>query len=206
MSIDTGTSLTLPRIIAAKRHVDHRGWLSEIFHEKRLQEFGITCGFVQDNLSVSSRAGTLRGLHFQIPPAAQSKLVIVLSGRILDVAVDVRQGSPTFGKSVSVELSAETGHQVYVPIGFAHGFLTLEDDVAVMYKVSGYYAQAHERGIRWNDPDVAFPWLVKSANVIISEKDARLPFLKNFVSPFPYNGPPLGELTTPDSIQLYGGP
>jgi dTDP-4-dehydrorhamnose 3,5-epimerase len=200
MSIESRTSLTLPRIIATKRHADHRGWFSEIFHEKRLHEFGITCRFVQDNLSVSSRAGTLRGLHFQLPPAAQVKLIIIVSGRILDVAVDVRQGSPTFGKCVSVELSADSGYQVYVPIGFAHGFLTLEDDVIVMYKVSEYYAEAHDSGIRWNDPDVAFPWPVKNVDVIISEKDARLPFLKNFVSPFPYDGHPLVELTAPSSV------
>jgi dTDP-4-dehydrorhamnose 3,5-epimerase len=197
MSGDKGI---LPRILVPKRHADDRGWFSEIFHEKRLQEFGITCRFVQHNQSLSKRAGTLRGLHFQLPPAAQAKLVIVLSGRVLDVAVDIRQGSPTFGKYVSVELSVESGHQLYVPIGFAHGFLTLEDDVVVMYKVSDYYAQAREGGIYWNDPDIAFPWPVKEDEVIISEKDARLPFLKEFVSPFEYDGHPLADLTIPDHV------
>ena len=158
MSIDSTISAGLPRIIVPKRHADDRGWFSETFHERRLHEIGITCRFVQDNQSSSKRAGTLRGLHFQVPPAAQAKLVSVLRGRILDVAVDVRRGSPTFGKHVSTELSAESGRQVYIPAGFAHGFLTLEDDVVVMYKVSDYYAPAHDSGIRWNDPDLAFPW------------------------------------------------
>ena len=135
--------VNLPRIIVPKRHVDDRGWFSETFHEQRLHDIGITCRFVQDNQSSSKRAGTLRGLHFQLPPAAQAKLVSVLRGRILDVAVDIRRGSPTFGKHVSTELSAESGRQLYIPVGFAHGFLTLEDDVVVMYKVSDYYAPAH---------------------------------------------------------------
>jgi dTDP-4-dehydrorhamnose 3,5-epimerase len=190
----------LPRILLPKRHADDRGWFSEIFHEERLQEFGITCRFVQDNQSLSKRAGTLRGLHFQLPPAAQAKLVIVLRGRILDVVVDLRRGSPTFGRYVSAELSADSGLQLYVPIGFAHGFLTLEDDVVVIYKVSDYYAPARERGIHWNDPDIAFPWPVKPVDVIISEKDARLPFLKEFVSPFDFDGHPLADLTIPDPV------
>jgi dTDP-4-dehydrorhamnose 3,5-epimerase len=197
MSADKGI---LPRILVSKRHVDDRGWFREIFHEERLQELGITCRFVQDNQSWSKRAGTLRGLHFQLPPAAQAKLVMVLSGRILDVAVDVRRGSPTFGKYVSVELSAESGHQLYVPIGFAHGFLTLEDDVVVMYKVSDYYAHASEGGIYWNDPDIAFPWPVKDVDVIVSEKDARLPLLKEFVSPFEFDSHPLPDLTIPAAV------
>src|SRR5882724_6290086 len=132
--------MNLPRIFATKRHVDDRGWFSESFHERRLQEIGITCRFVQDNQSSSKRAGTLRGLHFQLPPAPQAKLVSVLRGRILDVAVDIRHGSPTYGKHVATELSAESGHQLYIPVGFAHGFLSLDDDVVVMYKVSDYYA------------------------------------------------------------------
>ena len=150
-------SVNVPRIIVPKRHVDDRGWFSETFHEKRLYDAGITCRFVQDNQSSSKRAGTLRGLHFQLPPAAQAKLVTVVKGRILDVAVDIRRGSPTFGKHVSIELSAESGRQLYIPVGFAHGFLTLEDDVVVMYKVSDYYAPAHDSGICWNDPDIAIP-------------------------------------------------
>jgi len=184
----------LPRIIAPKRHVDARGWLCESFHEKRLREVGITCRFVQDNQSSSTRTGTLRGLHFQVPPAAQAKLVTVLRGRILDVAVDVRRGSPTYGKLVSVELSDDDGKQFYVPVGFAHGFLTLTDDVLVMYKVSDYYAPAQDSGIRWNDPDIAFPWPMRAADLIISDKDRRLPSLREFDSPFAYDGHPLAAV------------
>ena len=134
----------LPRLIVPKRHVDDRGWFSEIFHQERLRDIGITCRFVQDNQSSSKHTGTLRGLHFQLPPAAQAKLVTVVKGRILDVAVDIRRGSPTFGKYVSTELSSENGRQLYIPVGFAHGFLTLENDVVVMYKASDYYAPTHE--------------------------------------------------------------
>lgn len=195
MSVASNASLALPRIVAAKRYVDDRGWFCESFHRARLHALGITCDFVQDNQSISSRAGTLRGLHFQRPPAAQAKLVSVLRGKALDVVVDVRRGSPTYGKHVSIELSADLGHQLYVPVGFAHGFLTLEDDVLLMYKVSQYYAPAHDGGIRWNDPDVAVAWPIKDADIIISDKDRRLPFLKEFSSPFPYDGQPLAPLS-----------
>ena len=189
----TRKSPDLPRIIAPKRHMDNRGWFSETFHEQRLADIGITSRFLQDNQSRSLRAGTLRGLHFQRPPTAQAKLITVLRGKILDVAVDVRAGSPTFGNHVSIELSAESGHQVYIPVGFAHGFLTLEDDVLVMYKVSDYYAPAHDGGIRWNDPDIALPWPTR--DIITSDKDGRLPLLRDFASPFAYDGHPLRPLT-----------
>jgi dTDP-4-dehydrorhamnose 3,5-epimerase len=198
MCIDSTRSLGLPRIIVPKRHIDDRGWFSETFHEKRLRDVGISCRFVQDNQSRSKRAGTLRGLHFQVPPAAQAKLVSVVRGRVLDVAVDVRRGSATFGKHVSIELSAETGLQVYIPVGFAHGFITLEDDVVVMYKASDFYSPAHDCGILWNDPEIAFPWPFKDAEIIISDKDMRLPFLREFVSPFAYDGYPLAPLTVSD--------
>ena len=188
-------SVNLPRLFVPKRHVDDRGWFSEIFHQERLRDIGITCRFVQDNQSSSKHTGTLRGLHFQLPPAAQAKLVTVVKGRILDVAVDIRRGSPTFGKYVSTELSSETGRQLYIPVGFAHGFLTLENDVVVMYKASDYYAPTHESGIRWNDPEIWFPWPLKDANMIISDKDRRLPLLKEFASPFAYDGQPLAPLT-----------
>ena len=198
MAIDSMRSSDLPRIIVPRRHVDNRGWFSETFHEKRLRDIGITCRFVQDNQSSSKRTGTLRGLHFQVPPAAQAKLVSVVRGRILDVAVDVRRGSPTFGKHASTELSAESGLQVYVPIGFAHGFVTLEDDVVVMYKASDFYSPAHDCGIFWKDPDIAFPWPFKDAEIIVSDKDRALPHLKEFASPFAYDGYPLAPLTVPD--------
>ena len=195
MSNVSTISVNLPRLIVPKRHVDDRGWFSEIFHQERLRDIGITCRFVQDNQSSSKHAGTLRGLHFQLPPAAQAKLVTVVNGRILDVAVDIRRGSPTFGKYVSTELSSETGWQLYIPVGFAHGFLTLENDVVVMYKASDYYAPTYESGIRWSDPDIAFPWPLKDANIIISDKDRRLPLLKEFANPFAYDGQPLAPLT-----------
>ena len=184
--------MTQPRIIIPKRHVDERGWFSETFHEKQLRDLGITCDFVQDNQSYSKRTGTLRGMHFQIPPAEQIKLVSVLRGRVLDVVVDVRRGSPTFGKHISTELSAESGRQLYVPAGFAHGFLTLEDDVTVMYKVSDFYAPAYDGGIRWDDPDVGIRWPIKDSDITLSDKDKRLPLLKGFDSPFVYDGIPLG--------------
>jgi dTDP-4-dehydrorhamnose 3,5-epimerase len=196
MCVDSMRSSALPRIIAPERHVDSRGWFSETFHQKRLREIGITCRFVQDNQSSSKRAGTLRGLHFQVPPAAQAKLVGVVRGRILDVVVDIRRGSATFGKHVSVELSAESGLQVYVPEGFAHGFVTLEDEVVVMYKASDFYSPAHDSGVFWNDPDIAFPWPFKDDEIIVSDKDRQLPPLKGFVSPFAYDGNPLAPLST----------
>jgi dTDP-4-dehydrorhamnose 3,5-epimerase len=192
------TGLDLPRIILPKRFVDHRGWFSESFHKRRLAEIGITCAFVQDNQSCSKRTGTLRGLHFQVPPAAQAKLVSVVHGRILDVVVDVRRGSPTYGQHVSTELSAESGRQIYIPVGFAHGFLTLEDDVLVTYKASQHYVSAYDSGIRWNDPDIAYPWPIAEAKLVISDKDRRLPFLTEFASPFLYDGHPLAPILETD--------
>jgi len=186
----------LPRVTTPKRHLDPRGWFSETFHQQHLDDLGIHDRFVQDNQSYSARVGTLRGLHFQLPPHAQAKLIIVLQGRILDVAVDVRHGSSTYGRHVSVEISAETGQQVYVPVGFAHGFLTLTDDVLVMYKVSDYYAPDCDSGIRWDDPDIAIPWPMSAVDLIISEKDRRLPRLAEFDSPFSYDGHPLVPLTS----------
>jgi dTDP-4-dehydrorhamnose 3,5-epimerase len=184
----------LPQIIVPKFHADHRGWFSETFHEARMHEHGITVHFVQDNRSQSLRAGTLRGLHFQLPPAAQAKLVCVLRGRIIDVAVDIRRDSPTFGEYVSVELSAQNGWQLYVPVGFAHGFCTLEDDVEVMYKVSNYFAPDLDCGICWDDQDIGFPWPFPGSDTIISEKDRRLPALKDLLSPFGYDGHRLAPL------------
>jgi dTDP-4-dehydrorhamnose 3,5-epimerase len=186
MSINSPRSPHLPLVIVPKRHFDDRGWFSETFHEQRLHDLGITCTFVQENQSSSGRAGTVRGFHFQRPPAAQAKLVSVLRGRILDVAVDIRHGSPSFGKHVSIELSADGGQQLYIPTGFAHGFVTLEDDAFVTYKVSDYYAPSRE---------IAFPWPFKDADIIKSDKDGRLPRLKELESPFPYDGHSLAALT-----------
>ena len=128
--------MNLPQIIKPKRHADERGWFSETFREARLREIGINCRFVQDNQVYSKKAGTLRGLHFQVPPAPQAKLIAVLRGHILDVAIDIRHNSPTYGEFISKELSSDSGLLMYIPVGFAHGYLTLEDDVTVQYKVS----------------------------------------------------------------------
>jgi dTDP-4-dehydrorhamnose 3,5-epimerase len=184
----------LPLIIVPKRHADSRGWFGETFHDKRLRNLGIACTFVQDNQSRSTRRGTLRGFHFQSPPAEQTKLISVLHGRILDVAVDIRRNSPTYGRYVSAELSSGNGRQLFIPTGFAHGFVTLEDDVSVLYKVSDYYAPSSEGGIRWDDPNIAFPWPLQGADIVLSERDERLPYLADLESPFPYDGNPLTEL------------
>jgi dTDP-4-dehydrorhamnose 3,5-epimerase len=192
----SGKPSPLPLVIVPKRRPDARGWFSETFLLERWRELGIGCSFVQDNQSLSSRKGTLRGFHFQEPPAAQAKLVSVARGRILDVAVDIRRGSPSFGKFVSVELSSDNGRQIFVPVGFAHGFVTLQDEVLVMYKASEYYAPSCEGGIRWNDPDIGVPWPFDAAATIRSERDDRLPLLKDYQSPFRYDGEPLGELPT----------
>jgi len=178
--------------------MDSRGWFSETFREAQLRDLGISCRFVQENQSCSRRSGTLRGMHFQAPPADQAKLISVLRGKILDVAIDVRRGSPTYGKHVSIELSAEFGRQFYIPSGFAHGFLTLEDDVTVNYKVSHYYAPAQEGGIRWDDPDLAIAWPIPPNDIILSDKDRELPRLRDLTSPFSYDGHPLGALTVSD--------
>jgi dTDP-4-dehydrorhamnose 3,5-epimerase len=196
MSIDCEMSGFLPLTIVPRRHADARGWFSETFRYQRLRELGIACNFVQDNQSHSSRKGTVRGFHFQAAPAGQAKLISVLHGRILDVVVDIRRNSPTFGKYVSTELSSDNGEQLFVPIGFAHGFVSLEDDVSVLYKVSDYYAPSLEGGIRWNDPDIAFPWPFEDAVIIRSEKDDRAPYLKDLESPFSYDGNPLTKLPT----------
>lgn len=184
----------LPRLIVPRRFHDPRGWLSETYSERAFHELGITCCFVQDNQSYSARRGTIRGLHLQVPPRAQAKLVRVLRGRILDVAVDVRRGSPTYGRFVSAELSAENGRQLFIPAGFAHGFCTLDDDVDVFYKVSDFYAPDCERGMRWDDPAIGIPWPVAAGEASVSEKDAELPLLAAWTSPFDYDGMPLRPL------------
>ena len=172
--------MNLPRIIAPKRYVDERGWFSETFHEQRLHEMGITCRFVQDNQSCSKRPGTLRGLHFQLPPAAQAKLVSVLRGRILDVAVDVRCGSPTYGNHVAIELSPKQE----ISCTFLWGSLMATSRwismLSVMYKASTYYAPSLDRGLRWNDPDIAIPWPCKAADIITSKKVRRFLCSRNF--------------------------
>ena len=163
------------KLLRPRRHIDARGFFSETYSRRDLLAAGIEESFVQDNHSLSSAEGVVRGLHFQIPPHAQAKLVRVTRGAILDVAVDLRHGSPCFGQHVAVELSASDWAQLYVPAGFAHGFCTLEPQTEIIYKTSDYYAPSHERGIFWRDPDLGIDWPVAATNAILSKKDAQLP-------------------------------
>lgn len=173
--------LSIPEVksIVAPRHADARGFVSETFNQRDLAAAGIDFHGVQDNRSVSLRKGTVRGLHFQLPPSAQAKLVRVSRGAIFDIAVDVRRGSPTYGRHVSLVLNAEDGGQMLIPAGFAHGFCTLEPDTEVLYKVDHYYSKQHEAGIRWNDPALAIHWPVSAAEALVSDRDNALPFLKD---------------------------
>ena len=182
------------RIIHTRRFVDERGWFSEVYNRDRFADVGLTLPFVQDNHSMSRAAGVLRGLHFQRPPHAQAKLVRCVRGRIWDVAVDVRSGSPTFAKWVSLELTADEGLQLFLPVGFAHGFLTLEPNTEVIYKTSDVYAPECDDGLIWNDPDIALPWPSVEGGPILSEKDRVLKTVANFDSPFSYDGTPLTAL------------
>jgi dTDP-4-dehydrorhamnose 3,5-epimerase len=172
-------SLPCVKIINVKRFADQRGFFSEVYNRERLAAAGLTIDFVQDNHSLSRPVGTIRGLHFQSPPFAQTKLVWVVRGRILDVAVDLRRASPTFGQYVLVELSAATGQQLLVPAGFAHGFCTLEPDTEVLYKVDAPYAPAHDFGVAFDDPDLAIAWPVPVKDAVLSDKDRRHPRLRD---------------------------
>jgi dTDP-4-dehydrorhamnose 3,5-epimerase len=169
----------LPDVIEIEpvRHGDDRGWFSETFKTAVFAEAGLDVDFVQDNESFSAVSGTLRGLHYQVAPHAQAKLMRVLSGSILDVAVDIRRGSPTFGEYVAVMLSADVGNQLFVPVGFAHGFCTLEPDTRVAYKVSGNYSPDCERSISWDDSDIAIDWPDVASAHTLSAKDAVSPRL-----------------------------
>ncbi|MGL4637396.1 MAG: dTDP-4-dehydrorhamnose 3,5-epimerase [Beijerinckiaceae bacterium] len=179
------------QLIEPKRIGDARGWFMEVYSERTFAERGISVRFVQDNHSMSAETGVLRGLHFQTPPFAQDKLVRCLRGRIFDVAVDLRKGSPTYGRWVGVELSAENGRQMFVPVGFAHGFLTLEANTEVAYKVSALYAPEHDAGLRWDDPDIAVAWPDVGTAPVLSAKDKVQPSFAAFDSPFAYDGRPL---------------
>jgi dTDP-4-dehydrorhamnose 3,5-epimerase len=169
------TSIPDVKVLVPKKFGDQRGFFSEVYSRRVLAELGIDVEFVQDNHAYSAQCGVLRGLHYQIPPKAQDKLVRVVRGAIRDVAVDVRRDSPTFGRHVVVELSADNWQQVFVPRGFAHAYLTLTPDVEVIYKVTADYAPELERGILWNDPDLAIDWGIGPEEVILSARDAGLP-------------------------------
>jgi dTDP-4-dehydrorhamnose 3,5-epimerase len=176
------TALDGVLLVHPKKHGDARGFVSETFKISALRDAGIADEWVQDNHSFSAQAGTIRGLHFQAPPMAQAKLVRVLLGAILDVALDIRRASVTYGQHIAVELSAENFAQLYIPAGFAHGFCTLTDNTEVLYKVSAEHAPAEEGGVLWNDPDLAIAWPVREA--VTSPRDAQWPGLKDLVSPF----------------------
>lgn len=165
---------------------DRRGFFSETYNRRTLRDAGIDCEFVQDNHSLSRSKGVLRGLHFQVEPHPQGKLVRVVRGAIFDIAVDIRQGSPTFGRHVSAVLSAANWSQLWLPVGFAHGFCTLEPDTEVIYKVTDYYAATCDRGIAFDDPDLAIVWPIRRSEVILSEKDRRQPRLRDLAVQFTY--------------------
>jgi dTDP-4-dehydrorhamnose 3,5-epimerase len=184
-----------PIHIVPQRFTDARGWFTETWNEQRFQTLGVKNRFCQDNQSVSLQAGTIRGIHFQRVPHAQAKLVRCLKGRIFDIAVDLRRASPTFKKWIGVELSAERGNQLFVPTGFGHAFVTLEDDSHVAYKVDAYYAPQADGGIRWDDPELAINWPMAGTAPILSDKDAHLPFLAGSDFDFPYDGNPLVPLS-----------
>jgi len=173
-------------VIEPKVHGDRRGYFVETYRQDKLEKFaGYRIDFCQDNESRSSR-GVLRGLHYQLPPAAQTKLVRVIRGRVLDVAVDIRRGSPTFGKHVAVELSGENKRQMLVPRGFAHGFVVLEDDTVFAYKVDSYYSPENDRGIAFDDPALGIDWLVPKAELLLSAKDRVQPKLDETDDLFDY--------------------
>ncbi len=181
----TPTAIPEVFIIDPKVHGDSRGYFMESFVASRFEKEVCDTRFVQDNESFSSY-GVLRGLHYQLPPNSQSKLIRVIMGRILDVAVDIRVGSPTFGHHVSVELSSDNKRQLFIPRGFAHGFLVLSDKAIVQYKTDNYYAPESERAIRWNDPTLDIDWGVPSSDIILSDKDKKHPYLMD-TSLFNYN-------------------
>jgi len=183
MDIET-TSLPEVKILTPRRFGDTRGFFSESWNRARMAEAGLDYDFVQDNESLSEPVHTLRGLHYQAPPMAQAKLVRVARGRILDVAVDVRSGSPRYGRHCAVELSAENGRQLMVPRGFLHGFLTLEPECHVLYKADNYFAPEADGSVIWNDPDLGIDWGTHHAE--LSGKDAVAPLFRDWTSPFQF--------------------
>lgn len=186
MSIIATKYLNVPDVVLLipRRFGDSRGWFTETFSTRSFAEALGDITFVQDNQAFSAAQGTLRGLHFQRPPEPQAKLIRVVRGSIFDVAVDLRVGSPTYGHWVGETLTAEGGEQLFVPHGFAHGYCTLEPNTEVAYKVDGFYAPECDAGLAWNDPTLAIRWPVAPEDVILSDKDQRLPAFATFVSPF----------------------
>lgn len=178
------TAIPAVKIVTPKKFGDHRGFFSETWSRKAFADAGIDLDFVQDNQSLSAPVGTLRGLHFQSAPFAQDKLVRVTRGRILDVAVDIRTSSPSFGKHVAVELSAENWKQLLVPVGFAHGFVTLEPDTEVLYKVTAPYAPQNDHGLAFDDPALGIDWRLPLSGLTLSDKDRKHPRLAEMLRYF----------------------
>jgi dTDP-4-dehydrorhamnose 3,5-epimerase len=180
----TSASIEAVKIITPQAFFDARGFLYEAYNRSRFVENGIAMEFVQDTQSLSVEAGTIRGLHFQSAPAAQGKLVRVLSGSIFCVAVDLRRSSPTHGKWTAENLSADERKQMFIPVGFAHGFCTLEPNTCVFYKATACYSPAHDFGVAWDDPDVGIDWPVLPGKAILSDRDTRLPRLNALADHF----------------------
>jgi dTDP-4-dehydrorhamnose 3,5-epimerase len=174
-------------LLKPRRFTDSRGYFVETYNQRALAVASVSMQFVQDNLSFSAKASTIRGLHFQLPPAAQTKLVRAARGRVFDVAVDLRQGSPTFGRWFGATLTAEGGEQLLIPRGFAHAFCTLEDNCEVAYKTDDFYAPKSDSGLIWNDPDLRIDWPIAANSAILSDKDAKLGLFRDFVSPFRFD-------------------
>jgi dTDP-4-dehydrorhamnose 3,5-epimerase len=173
-------------LITPTIHRDARGFFTESYRRDRWADNGISVAFVQDNHSLSTERGVIRGLHFQSPPHAQAKLIRCTRGSVFDVAVDIRSGSPTYGRHVGVDLSAANGRQLYVPVGFAHGFCTLEPECELQYKCSDYYAPDFDRGLAFDDPEIAIPWPVSPDAAVLSDKDRKQSRLSEIASPFSY--------------------
>jgi dTDP-4-dehydrorhamnose 3,5-epimerase len=188
------------KLLRPIRHVDNRGFFSEAYSKRAYTEIGIVSEFVQDNHSLSRRKGVVRGLHFQIPPFAQAKLLRVLRGAVFDVVVDIRRHSPTYGRHIATVLSAEDWNQIFIPAGFAHGFCTLQADTEILYKVDNYYSAAHDRGIRWNDPALDIAWPVPAEEAEISDKDRKQPFLSEIAESFSYEPGSMREPLSPAVI------
>jgi len=175
-----------PVLIQTQRFSDERGYFSEVWSSRKFKNLFKNINFLQDNRSVSIRAGTLRGLHFQMPPFDQAKLVTCLNGEIFDVAVDIRKGSPTFAKCFSANLTSENGNQFFIPSGFLHGFVSLMPNTEVFYKCSNHYESVHERAVRFDDPELNIPWPDHIREFVISNKDNEAPLLKDIDNPFTY--------------------
>jgi dTDP-4-dehydrorhamnose 3,5-epimerase len=182
------TALEGVLLLTPPRFGDARGFFSESWNRRRMAESGLDIDFVQDNHSFSARPGTVRGMHFQAPPHAQAKLVRCGRGRLLDVVIDIRRGSPGYGKWTGVELSFENGKQLLIPAGFLHGFVTREPDTEILYKCSDYFAPDCDGAVRFDDPDIGIDWGFDTASAVLSDKDRAAPLLRDFVSPFIYEG------------------